>query len=213
MGEVGACGEQTDFQALVLELEQEQKMKDMLEHSILEMKNTVTELEKSLNTVENEDNEWKTRYETQIEMNRQLERQISLLQEKMERVRGSPTDRLASVRSFDQMHIETLNQVLKKLGEEKKGLQNQLKDYELRLEQEAKAYHKANDERRAYLAVISQISGSLKPSEKQKTDSVEMKRENQLMRRILKERILLLQKVTEPQFPKWFLELLKKPIL
>ncbi|XP_053163865.1 coiled-coil domain-containing protein 169 isoform X3 [Hemicordylus capensis] len=154
----------------------------MLEHSIYEMKNTMAELEKRLGSVEDEDNEWKTRYETQIEFNRQLKRQIGLLQGKMEHVRGSPTDRLASVRSFDQMHLDSLNQFLKQLEEEKKGLQNQLKDYELRLDQEAKAYHKANDERRTYLAVISQISGSQKLFERQKTDGVEIKRENQILK-------------------------------
>ncbi|KAL8190897.1 UNVERIFIED_CONTAM: hypothetical protein K2H54_065449 [Gekko kuhli] len=51
---------------------------------------------------------------------------------------------------------ESLDQFLKQLEEEKKSLRNQLKDYELRLKQEGKAYQKANDERRAYLAVISQ---------------------------------------------------------
>ncbi|XP_077783273.1 coiled-coil domain-containing protein 169 isoform X1 [Podarcis muralis] len=179
---MGEGGELPDFEGLVLDLGQEKQMKEVLELSVFEMKNTVAELEKRLNSVDDEDNEWKTRYETQIELNRQLERQIGLLQGKMEQVHESPTDRLASVRSFDQMHVDSLNQFLKQLGEEKKSLQNQLKDYELRLEQEAKAYHKANDERRAYLAVISQISGSLKPSERQKMDAVEMKREDQLMR-------------------------------
>ncbi|KAF7250853.1 hypothetical protein EYD10_03470 [Varanus komodoensis] len=279
-------------------------MREVLELSVYEMKKTVAELEKRLDYVEDEDNEWKTRYETQIELNRQIERQIGLLQVKMDHVRGSPTDRLASVRSFDQMHMEeetphskpdtdivmsiveliyttpklgpvnienrasqkgppgpssltsgtsqlrsrhahhvdvqpilehpyrwglndlsqpcpnpldsalvypktpqflhqdimrhfvkglaeiqdSLNLFLKKLGEEKESLRNQLKDYELRLEQEAKAYHKANDERRAYLAVMSQvspktslISGSHKPLERQKMEAVEMKRENQLL--------------------------------
>uniref|UniRef100_A0A8C4VMB3 Uncharacterized protein n=1 Tax=Gopherus evgoodei TaxID=1825980 RepID=A0A8C4VMB3_9SAUR len=105
-------------------------------------------------------NEWKTRYETQVELNRQLERQTGLLQEKMEHIRGNPTDRLSSIRSFDQMPVGSLNQLLKQLEEEKRSLQNQLKDYELRLEQEAKAYHKANDERRMYLAEISQVTGT-----------------------------------------------------
>uniref|UniRef100_A0A8C5JJS9 Uncharacterized protein n=1 Tax=Junco hyemalis TaxID=40217 RepID=A0A8C5JJS9_JUNHY len=52
----------------------------------------------------------------------------------------------------------SLKEVLKQLEEEKKILQNQLKDYELRLEQEAKAYHKVNDERRLYLSEILQVS-------------------------------------------------------
>ncbi|XP_062983727.1 coiled-coil domain-containing protein 169 isoform X1 [Elgaria multicarinata webbii] len=182
MGEGGDRSELLDSEGIVLELGQEKQMKEVLELSVFEMKNTVAELEKRLNSVEDEDNEWKTRYETQIELNRQIERQIGLLQGKMDHVRSSPTDRLASVRSFDQMHMDTLNQFLKKLGDEKESLQNQLKDYELRLEQEAKAYHKANDERRAYLAVISQISGSLNPIERQKMDAAEMKRENHLLR-------------------------------
>nr|XP_009684774.1 PREDICTED: coiled-coil domain-containing protein 169 isoform X4 [Struthio camelus australis] len=112
----------------------------MLEISIFELRNTITELEKRLSSVEDEGNEWKTRYETQVELNRQLERQIIKLQDKMQLVRGNPTGRnkLCSVRTFDRMPVGSLKQILKQLEEEKKSLQNQLKDYELRLEQEAK---------------------------------------------------------------------------
>ncbi|NXC94973.1 CC169 protein, partial [Certhia familiaris] len=130
--------------------------RQMLESSILELRNTVTELEKSLNSVENEDNEWKTRYETQIELNKQLERQINILQDKVELIRGKPGDKLSIVRTFDKMPVGSLKRVLKQLEEEKKSLRNQLKDYELRLEQEAKAYHKVNDERRICLSEILQ---------------------------------------------------------
>ncbi|KAM6447589.1 coiled-coil domain-containing protein 169-like isoform 2-T2 [Liasis olivaceus] len=165
MGEGGASSQELDFEGVELELTQEKQMKEMLELSIFEMNNTVAELEKTLNRIDDEDNEWKTRYETQIELNKQLERQIGFLQGKVEHLGGNPTDKLASVRSFDQMHMDSLHQFLKKLEEEKKSLQNQLKEYELRLEQEAK------------------ISGSLKPLERQKIDAVEMKRENQVLRR------------------------------
>uniref|UniRef100_A0A8C3QKY8 Uncharacterized protein n=1 Tax=Cyanoderma ruficeps TaxID=181631 RepID=A0A8C3QKY8_9PASS len=57
--------------------------------------------------------------------------------------------------------IGSLKKVLKQLEEEKKSLQNQLKDYELRLEQEAKAYHKVNDERHMYLSEILQVRNSV----------------------------------------------------
>ncbi|NXE28712.1 CC169 protein, partial [Ardeotis kori] len=130
--------------------------RQMLEISIFELRNTVTELEKRLSSVEDEGSEWKTRYETQVELNKQLKRQINILQEKMELIHGNPADKLSIVRTFDQMPVSSLKEVLKQLEEEKKSLQNQLKDYELRLEQEAKAYHKANDERRMYLSEISQ---------------------------------------------------------
>ncbi|KAM6100600.1 coiled-coil domain-containing protein 169-like isoform 4-T4 [Theristicus caerulescens] len=154
----------------------------MLEVSIFELRNTVTELEKRLISVEDEGNEWKTRYETQVELNKQLERQINILQEKMELIRGNPADKLSIVRTFDQMPVGALKEVLKQLEEEKKSLQNQLKDYELRLEQEAKAYHKANDERRMYLSEILQTSTTLKIAERQKTDALTGKGENQILR-------------------------------
>ncbi|XP_053871268.1 coiled-coil domain-containing protein 169 isoform X2 [Malaclemys terrapin pileata] len=189
MGEGGDSSALSSEQ-LRLELGQEKQMKEMLELSVFELRNTITELEKRLSSVEDEGNEWKTRYETQVELNRQLERQTGLLQEKMEHICGNPTDRLSSItdrlssiRSFDQMPVGSLNQLLKQLEEEKKSLQNQLKDYELRLEQEAKAYHKANDERRMYLAEISQTSATLKIAERQKTDAVQIKRKNQILRR------------------------------
>lgn len=35
-------------------------------------------------------NEWRTRYETQVELNGQLERQISLIRERLEDIRGNP---------------------------------------------------------------------------------------------------------------------------
>lgn len=35
-------------------------------------------------------NEWKTRYETQIELNGQLERQMSLIHQRLEGLRGNP---------------------------------------------------------------------------------------------------------------------------
>jgi hypothetical protein len=35
--------------------------------------------------------EWKTRYETQLELNDQLEKQIISLEEKMEKFRGNPS--------------------------------------------------------------------------------------------------------------------------
>ncbi|KAM4048310.1 coiled-coil domain-containing protein 169-like isoform 2-T2 [Anomaloglossus baeobatrachus] len=119
-------------------LQAETRMKEMLQASIYEMKNTVIDLERKLHSVEDEGNEWKTRFETQIELNKQLETQIRVLQEKSEYLRGNPTDRLSSIRSYDQMQVGALNQYLKRLEEEIILMENQLKDFELRIEQEAK---------------------------------------------------------------------------
>ncbi|XP_015707449.1 coiled-coil domain-containing protein 169-like isoform X1 [Coturnix japonica] len=178
----GAMGERGDSEGLEMELGRERRRQQMLENSISELRKTVTELEKKLSSVEDEGNEWKTRYEMQVELNRQLQRQINILKDKVELIRGNPTDKLAIVRIFDQMPVGSLKEVLEQLKEEKKSLQNQLKDYELRLEQEAKAYHKANDERRMYLSEILQTSAMLKTAERQKPDALTSKGENQTLR-------------------------------
>ncbi|XP_006267492.3 coiled-coil domain-containing protein 169 isoform X1 [Alligator mississippiensis] len=179
---MGEAGGERDPEQLRLELGQEERMTEMLELSIFELRSTVMELEKQLGSVEDEGNEWKTRYETQVELNGQLGRQIGFLRKKMEHIHGNPTDRLSSIRFFDQMPVGSLNQFVKQLEKEKKNLQSQLKDYELRLEQEAKAYHKASDKRRIYIAEISQTSAILKVAERQKMDAVSSKRENQILR-------------------------------
>uniref|UniRef100_H3A3Z1 Uncharacterized protein n=1 Tax=Latimeria chalumnae TaxID=7897 RepID=H3A3Z1_LATCH len=72
-----------------------------------------------------------------------------------------------------------LKQLIKQLQAKKKSLQNQLKDYDLRLEQEAKAYHKASNERRTYLAEISQTSVAMEATKKQQAGQVHEIREMQ----------------------------------
>ncbi|XP_056140305.1 coiled-coil domain containing 169 [Lampris incognitus] len=146
---------------LEAELEQEREMKEMLEESVSDLRSTRCELQERLHSVDGEGNEWKTRYETQTELNGQLGRQISIVQERLEDLRGNPVDRLASIRSYDDMPAETLRQRLKLLTSEKSDLQSQLMDCRLRIEQEGKAFHKTNDERRAYLAEIAKLSSTL----------------------------------------------------
>ncbi|XP_040282046.1 coiled-coil domain-containing protein 169 [Bufo bufo] len=169
----------TDPERRAEELLMETKMKEMLQASVSDMKNTVADLERKLSSVEDEGNEWKTRFETQVEMNKQLERQIHTLQEKSEYVRGNPTDRLSSIRSYDQMPVGALNQYLKHLEEEKILMENQLKDFELRIDQEAKAYYKVNDERRMYISEIAQTSAAQEAVKKPTTDPARVTREKQ----------------------------------
>ncbi|KAM4683948.1 coiled-coil domain-containing protein 169-like [Amazona ochrocephala] len=167
---------------LALELGREKQKTQILEISVSELRKTVTELEKSLSSVEDEGNEWKTRYETQVEWNKHLERQINTLQGKIELTCGNPAEKLSTVRTFDQMPVGSLKEVLKQLVQEKKSLQNQLKDNEVRLEQEAKAYHKANNERRMYLSEILQTSATLKIVERQKADALTGKGDKKILR-------------------------------
>ncbi|KAK5858579.1 hypothetical protein PBY51_002710 [Eleginops maclovinus] len=156
-----------DLARLQSELEHEREMKQMLEESVSDLRSTMCELQDRLHSVDGEENEWKTRYETQTELNGQLERQMSFIHERLEDLRGNPMDRLASIRTFDDMSVETLRQRLKLLTEEKSDLQRQLMDAHSRIEQEGKAFHKTNDERRAYLSEIAKLSSTLEAQRRQ----------------------------------------------
>ncbi|XP_037126192.1 coiled-coil domain containing 169 isoform X4 [Syngnathus acus] len=190
-----------DMARLRIELEQERKMKGMLEESVRDLRCTTRELQDRLHGVDGEDNEWKTRYETQTELNAQLQRQLALVHERLQDLRGNPVGemtlssnedgyRLASIRSYDDMPPESLRHRLKLLTDEKSGLQSQLADCRVSIELESKvsgtelmhsiqllstisarffwgggnqAFHKTNDERRAYLSEIAKVSDLLRP--------------------------------------------------
>ncbi|XP_056650735.1 coiled-coil domain-containing protein 169 isoform X2 [Monodelphis domestica] len=155
--------------------------RDIVQLTTLEIRNKIVELEEELKSVEDEGNEWKTRYEAQTELNNQLEKQILGLQEKMAKIHGNPSDRLSSIRIYERMPMNSLNQLLKQLEKEKRSLEYQVKEYEHRLEQASKAFHKTNDERRAYLAEMSQLTIS-QSSKKQSMDSLPKMKENHLKR-------------------------------
>ncbi|KAL0994863.1 hypothetical protein UPYG_G00128450 [Umbra pygmaea] len=112
-------------------------------------------------------NEWKTRYETQVDLTGQLERQITRTQERLEDLQGKPMDRLSSIRSYDDMSVDSLRQRLNVLTNEKAELQDQLLDCRRRIEQEGKAFHKTNDERRAYMSEIAKLSSTLDANRQQ----------------------------------------------
>ncbi|KAF7206425.1 coiled-coil domain-containing protein 169 isoform X2 [Nothobranchius furzeri] len=120
------------------ELQEEREIREMLEESVSDLRRTSSELQDRLHCVDGEGNEWKTRYETQLELNGQLERQISLIQDKLEDIRGNPIDRLAFIRSYEDMAVENLKHHLKLLTKQKTDLQSRLMDCHLLIEQEGK---------------------------------------------------------------------------
>ncbi|XP_035289629.1 coiled-coil domain-containing protein 169 [Anguilla anguilla] len=164
--------EDTDFSnydigRLRAELEQETELKEMLEVSVSELRTTIVQLEKRLRNVQDEESEWRTRFETQLDLNGQLEQQICLVREKLEDLRGNPDDRLSSIRAYDDMPADALKRILEQLARDKASLQNQLTDCGRRIVQEAKAYQRANEERRAYQAELAKASPALGPCRRQ----------------------------------------------
>ncbi|XP_060566111.1 coiled-coil domain-containing protein 169-like isoform X14 [Ruditapes philippinarum] len=202
-----------ELEKLRAEIQQERQMKEMLDQSARELRITVEELEKRYEAIESEGNEWKTRFETQEEMNQQLERQIIMLQDKIEEAKrnlkdaknyvagransppdtrtGTPKSKSTGItinisvspqagktprdmKSFDDLsdYIHHLKRILdieakanpamvKNMEKEKNLLYNQLRDLEWRLDQESKAYHKANDERKQYVVEINSTKGNI----------------------------------------------------
>ncbi|XP_061184728.1 coiled-coil domain-containing protein 169-like isoform X8 [Saccostrea echinata] len=187
-----------ELEKLRAEIQQEKQMKEMLEQSAAELRATVEELEKRYDTIDNEDskrdrssasssddldwNEWKTRYETQSEINEQLERQILMLQNKVQEAKANLKDedlaeldlrpgkgilkrRGAGKTPRDLKNFDDLSDanphMIRMLEKEKNVLVNQLRDMEWRMDQESKAYHKANDERKTYSLEINSTKGSI----------------------------------------------------
>ncbi|XP_078324545.1 coiled-coil domain-containing protein 169-like isoform X5 [Crassostrea virginica] len=227
-----------ELEKLRAEIQQEKQMKEMLEQSAAELRATVEELEKRYDTIDNEGNEWKTRYETQTEINEQLERQILVLQNKVQEAKANLKDVAFSDESSDEGNGKSVDKciqvdrtksnltsilkpspatsadskssirfdlpakaeskplkrtiqirtkpgsylpagktprdlgqfddlsdanphMIRSLEKEKNVLMNQLRDMEWRLDQESKAYHKANDERKTYSLEINSTKGSI----------------------------------------------------
>ncbi|XP_047578010.1 coiled-coil domain-containing protein 169 [Lutra lutra] len=162
---------------LKMELLEEIRLKDIVQLSMLEIRHKVAELEAKLNT-DDEGGEWKVRYETQLELNDQLEKQIVSLEDKMEKIHRNSPDRLSSVFMNKHQWQEYLNTLLKQLEKEKRSLENQVKDCALRLEQESTAYRKTNDERCRYLAEMSRVSDSYRVFKRQQMDQLPRMKEN-----------------------------------
>ncbi|XP_070552206.1 coiled-coil domain-containing protein 169-like isoform X2 [Ptychodera flava] len=149
--------EEYDLERLRAEIQQERQMKEMLDQSTAELRITVAELEKRLDGVEEEGNEWKTRYETQEELNQQLEKQILMFREKVDQAKLMAKEgRNSEMKTYDELSEGSLKKLIRQLEKEKASIESQLRDYEWRLDQESKAFHKANDERKTYLTEIGQ---------------------------------------------------------
>ncbi|KAM9675024.1 LOW QUALITY PROTEIN: coiled-coil domain-containing protein 169 [Dama dama] len=168
---------------LKLKLPEEMHLKDIVQLSAFEIRYKIAELETKLNT--DGEGTGKYFYETQLELNDQLEKQIVSLKEKMEKICENLSGMeatiyiLSSICVYEQMPVKSLNALLKQLEKEKRNLENQVKDYALRLEQESKvSYHRTNNEHCTYLAKMSQISGSYPVSQRKQMDQLPKMKEN-----------------------------------
>ncbi|XP_068702342.1 coiled-coil domain-containing protein 169-like [Montipora foliosa] len=149
-----------EIERLKAEIQQERQMKEMLEQSSVELENTISDLEQKSNDVGHEDNEWKTRFQTQEEMNKQLEKQVVILRDKLGQLKipsrdGKPSNHLKTYNGLSDAEIRKL---MRQLEKDKVELQGQLRDLEWRLDNESKAYYKINEERKKYLTELDETA-------------------------------------------------------
>nr|CAB3228255.1 coiled-coil domain-containing protein 169-like [Phallusia mammillata] len=139
-------------------IEQEMQMKKMMDQSIADLKETISELDLKHKKLNTEGNEWKTRYETQHEMNTQLERQMESLKDKIQLHNGPNKKDNLAVKNLEEMSDTGLKGLAKQLEKEKNSLEGQLRDMEWRLDQESKALHKATEGRKKYVTDLMDAS-------------------------------------------------------
>ncbi|XP_031556749.1 coiled-coil domain-containing protein 169-like [Actinia tenebrosa] len=149
-----------EIERLKAEIQQEKQMKDMLEESSEDLEKTIGEMQEKSETAGEEDNEWKTRFETQQQMNNQLEKQILLLRDKLEQMKipsrdGKPGNKLKTYNGLSDTEIRKL---MRQMERDKLTLEGQLRDLEWRLDNESKAYHKINEERKQYITELNQAN-------------------------------------------------------
>jgi chromosome segregation ATPase len=151
-----------ELEKLRAEVMQQQQVNEMLEKSLDELQTTVSELEKRLEGMDEESCEWKTRYEMQTELNQQLEMQALVMSEKIEEAKRTLKDgRFPKTLQMFEETPEVTPQYVKLLERSKHIFESQLRDLEWRLDQESKAYHQANEERKNYIVEINAAKGSI----------------------------------------------------
>ncbi|GFX10495.1 coiled-coil domain-containing protein 169 [Trichonephila clavipes] len=149
-----------DVETLRSEIENEQRMTEMLDLSIEELQKTIDALEQQVDHADIADeDEWKVRYYTQVEVNEQLERQRDWLMERVEAARNQSQEGVSALLAeldLDSLTESQLLRYLKQLEKDRNSLYNELRDKEWKLDQESKTFHKYNDTRKAYMTEITE---------------------------------------------------------
>ncbi|XP_064482029.1 coiled-coil domain-containing protein 169-like isoform X2 [Ornithodoros turicata] len=148
-----------EIKQLKIDIENEQKMKQMLDQSIDDLCKTVESLEiQAQSTDVGDEDEWKVRYYTQVEVNRQLEHQRDWLRERAQAAKVNNkeglTEYLADL-DLDSLTENQLIRYLRQLEKDRNIVHNEIRDTEWKLDQESKAFHKFNDIRKAYMTEIT----------------------------------------------------------
>lgn len=154
---------------ILAQIEQEEKLKEMIESSANALKATMEDIDDKFLNIDEEGNEWKTRFETQVEINNRLKWQVDDLKQKIQlKSYGKNT-----LQNLDEVSSAKLRAMVRKLERDKLIANNQLRNLEWRLDQESKALHKALEIRKKYTTEIAEASYNLNSYQRlQKSDEI-----------------------------------------
>ena len=124
-----------EFEKLELDFADETEMKRVLEESVKQLEASVLEIEKRIDGISEESNEWKTRYETQADMNKFLDRKIVEMQTKADTMRKTLRTGALYETTSD---LSYFNELSNRLEQEKVQLESQLTDLNWKLDKETK---------------------------------------------------------------------------
>lgn len=161
------------IEQLKLELLEEIRKKDLVKLSINELTRKI--VKQKANFIKNI--EWKMLYETQLEVNYQLREQIVTLKEKLGKLSGDPSDIQGTIEVYMELSTRYLVKLLRKLLQEKRRLENQVKYYSVKAEQEERAYKKVEDECQKYLNSLFQVSHLYEIPRRQHMDEFHRRKE------------------------------------
>jgi len=176
-----------DLEKYAWEIKYERSRAKAYKDSLVEWRLITAELEKQIAGAAREPNEWKTRCETQIEYNEELQQQVKDLARRVHTEREMLRNP-AQIYSGDPSGNTTesdLKTLVKQLTREKNSLESQIRDTNWRLDEEAKAFHKA-DEKRKVLLMDAARSRQQIITEHAKKDEQYLKRALANMKRELK---------------------------
>ncbi|XP_037087280.1 coiled-coil domain-containing protein 169-like isoform X2 [Pollicipes pollicipes] len=154
----------SEFERLTADLDSELHYSDTLDWSNASLEQSVEDLREKLRALDREQiptdddaQEWRTRYESQVALNAELEQQRAALAEQQSTVRTN----IKEVYKIDMMFPEyekftetELIKLTKQLERQKQDLISQLKNVQYQTDKESKDFHHFDELRRTYRADI-----------------------------------------------------------
>eukprot|EP00794_Sanderia_malayensis_P006817 gene6817-7586_t len=171
-----------EIEKLKSQIGQEEEDAEMLEQSVVDLKSTVKDLAAELDNIEDHESDvqWKERCDEQLEMNSYLEKQISILNEKLKELKEelssseSKNDPLFEINDYNEVELRRL---IKQFERERRELSGTLKDLEWQLDTESKACFRINADITEYKTELAQNLGkaAMLPLGETRKDNVQKK--------------------------------------